>query len=77
MDNWQLFVILALGIILLLTLTTLWLVLEEDDPEYTPIISQEDAHLVEFLETRQALNEDFLIAQKELLETLNRERRQL
>lgn len=76
MDNWQLFVILALGIILLLTLTTLWLVLEEDDPEYTPIISQEDAHLVEFLETRQALNEDFLIAQKELLETLNRERRQ-
>lgn len=77
MDNWQLFVILALGIILLLTLTTLWLVLEEDDPEYTPIISQEDAHLVEFLETRQALNEDFLIAQKELLETLNREGRQL
>lgn len=77
MDNWQLFVILALGIILLLTLTTLWLVLEEDDPEYTPIISQEDAHLVEFLETRQVLNEDFLVAQKELLETLNRERRQL
>ncbi|MGU7929908.1 hypothetical protein ACS6ZM_04005 [Streptococcus suis] len=73
MDNWQLFVILALGIILLLTLTTLWLVLEEDDPEYTPIISQEEAHLVEFLETRQAINKDFLVAQKELLDVLKHE----
>lgn len=39
----------------------------------TEIYSQDEIALAEFLETREAINEDFLIAQKKLLETLNNE----
>ncbi|MBS6760563.1 MAG: hypothetical protein KH232_02665 [Streptococcus salivarius] len=41
----------------------------------TEIYSQDEIALAKFLETREAINEDFLIAQKKLLETLNNERR--
>ena len=50
---------------------------EEEKPkaETSELCTEEELALVEFLETRQAINEDFLVAQKKLLETLNHERR--
>ena len=50
---------------------------EEEKPkaETSEPFTEEELALVEFLETRQAINEDFLVAQKKLLETLNHERR--
>lgn len=50
---------------------------EEEKPkaETSELFTEEELALVEFLETRQAINEDFLVAQKNLLETLNHERR--
>lgn len=73
-----------LYIIALLALTVLFflglVLLEYGEDETTSnnpteIYSQEEIALAEFLETRKAINEDFLIAQKKLLETLNNERR--
>ena len=76
MDIWQILVIFCLGALFSLTLVTAWLC-EEDEEISKPqvIYSEEDLILSEFLETRQAINEDFLVAQKKLLENLNHERR--
>ena len=76
MDIWQILVIFCLGALFSLTLVTVWLS-EEDEEISKPqaIYSEEDLILSEFLETRQAINEDFLVAQKELLDILKRERR--
>ncbi|HHW4949036.1 TPA: hypothetical protein ACU0L0_000592 [Streptococcus suis] len=78
MDIWQILAIFCLGALLSLTLIAIWLG-EEDDKVESPKLqitfSEEDLALTEFLETRQAINEDFLVAQKELLDTLKRERR--
>ncbi|HFI0035231.1 TPA: hypothetical protein ACGOTT_000118 [Streptococcus suis] len=75
MDNLENFILFLMGVASLLALTALWLVLKEEEFEDSQIILQEDTHWTEFLETRQAINEDFLVAQKKLLENLNHERR--
>lgn len=74
MDVWQILVIFCLGSLFSLTLVTVWLS-EEDEEISKPqaIYSEEDLILSEFLETRQAINEDFLVAQKELLDVLKHE----
>lgn len=74
MDIWQISVIFCLGALFSLTLVTVWLS-EEDEEISKPqvIYSEEDLILSEFLETRQAINEDFLVAQKELLDVLKHE----
>lgn len=76
MDIWQILVIFCLGALFSLTLVTAWLS-EEDEEISKPqvIYSEEDLILSEFLEARQAINEDFLVAQKELLDILKYERR--
>lgn len=74
MGIWQILVIFCLGALFSLTLVTVWLS-EEDEEISKPqvIYSEEDLILSEFLETRQAINEDFLVAQKELLDVLKHE----
>lgn len=74
MDIWQILVIFCLGALFSLTLVIVWLS-EEDEEISKPqvIYSEEDLILSEFLETRQAINEDFLVAQKELLDVLKHE----
>ncbi|HEL0726946.1 TPA: hypothetical protein TVR14_000431 [Streptococcus equi subsp. zooepidemicus] len=72
---------IALATITALFIIGLTLIALADEEEETPknetsdFFTEEELALVEFLETRQAINEDFLVAQKKLLETLNHERR--
>ncbi|HEM3632299.1 TPA: hypothetical protein ACGO2A_001139 [Streptococcus suis] len=78
MDIWQILAIFCLGALFSLTLIAIWLgeedgKVESSKPQVT--FSEEELALTEFLETRQAINEDFLVAQKKLLENLNHERR--
>ncbi|CYX37142.1 hypothetical protein [Streptococcus suis] len=79
MTIWQILAIFCLGALLSLTLIAIWLGEEEDDKVESPKLqitfSEEDLALTEFLETRQAINEDFLVAQKELLDILKCEKR--
>lgn len=78
MDIWQILAIFYLGALFSLTLIAIWLGEEDDKVESSKpqvTFSEEDLALTEFLETRQAINEDFLVAQKELLDILKRERR--
>ncbi|WP_449456300.1 hypothetical protein [Streptococcus suis] len=78
MDIWQILAIFCLGALFSLTLIAIWLSEEEGKVESSKpqvTFSEEELALTEFLETRQAINEDFLVAQKELLDTLKRERR--
>lgn len=72
--NWYLIALLVLAVLFFLGLV----LLEYGEDEITSnnpteIYSQDEIALAEFLETREAINEDFLIAQKKLLETLNNE----
>ncbi|MDO4902602.1 MAG: hypothetical protein Q4A21_03595 [bacterium] len=77
MENWQIWYFLGLAFLFLLGLLLLSLS-EEDEQnqaEHTEAYSKEDLALLEFLETRQAVNEDFLKAQNQLLKELFDERR--
>ena len=74
--NWYLIALLVLAVLLFLGLVLLEYGEDETTSNNpTESYSQDEIALAEFLETREAINEDFLIAQKKLLETLNNERR--
>ncbi|MBF0775355.1 hypothetical protein BVE84_02275 [Streptococcus azizii] len=72
MENWQIWCFLGLAFIFFLGLFLIALGEEEEQAE---TYSQEELALLEFLETRQAVNEDFLKAQNQLLKELFDERR--
>ena len=72
--NWYLIALLVLAVLFFLGLVLLEYGEDETTSNNpTEIYSQYEIALAEFLETREAINEDFLIAQKKLLETLNNE----
>ena len=72
--NWYLIARLVLAVLFFLGLVLLEYGEDETTSNNpTEIYSQDEIALAEFLETREAINEDFLIAQKKLLETLNNE----
>lgn len=72
--NWHLIALLVLAVLFFLGLVLLEYGEDETTSNNpTEIYSQDEIALAEFLETREAINEDFLIAQKKLLETLNNE----
>lgn len=73
METWQIALILGAGLLFLLGLFLIALGDEEEKKANT--FTQEDLALAEFLETRQAVNEDFLKAQNQLLKELFDERR--
>lgn len=74
--NWYLIALLVLAVLFFLGLVLLEYGEDETTSNNpTENYSQDEIDLAEFLETREAINEDFLIAQKKLLETLNNERR--
>lgn len=76
--DWNLIALMALSALCVLGMTLVALDDEEEEKpkaETSELFTEEELALVEFLETRQAINEDFLVAQKKLLETLNHERR--
>ena len=76
--DWNLIALMALSALCVLGMTLDALDDEEEEKpkaETSELFTEEELALVEFLETRQAINEDFLVAQKNLLETLNHERR--
>jgi len=76
--DWNLIALMALSALCVLGMTLIALDDEEEEKpkaETSELFTEEELALVEFLETRQAINEDFLVAQKKLLETLNHERR--
>lgn len=74
--NWYLIALLVLAVLFFLGLVLLEYGKDETTSNNpTENYSQDEIALAEFLETREAINEDFLIAQKKLLETLNNERR--
>ncbi|MDO4902458.1 MAG: hypothetical protein Q4A21_02825 [bacterium] len=77
METWQIALILGAGLLFLLGLFLIALGEEEErkQAEQLETYSQEDLALAEFLETRQAVNEDFLKAQNQLLKELFDERR--
>ena len=72
--NWYLIALLVLAVLFFLGLVLLEYGEDETTSNNpTEIYLQDEIALAEFLETREAINEDFLIAQKKLLETLNNE----
>ena len=72
--NWYLIALLVLAVLFFIGLVLLEYGEDETTSNNpTEIYSQDEIALAEFLETREAINEDFLIAQKKLLETLNNE----
>lgn len=74
--NWYLIALLALAIFFLLGLV--FLGLEEDEKpskKSGEVYSKEELTLADFLDTRQAINEDFLLAQHQLLKQLLDEQR--
>ncbi|WP_304948826.1 hypothetical protein [Streptococcus sinensis] len=76
--DWNLIALMALSALCVLGMTLIALDDEEEEKpkaETSELFTEEELALVEFLETREAINEDFLVAQKKLLETLNHERR--
>lgn len=76
--DWNLITLMALSALCVLGLTLIALDDEDEEKpkaETSELFTEEELALVEFLETRQVINEDFLVAQKKLLETLNHERR--
>lgn len=72
MEIWHILSLVGLGLSLVLLLTAIWIFYDEYDEVdgQAPTYSQEDMDLAEFLETRQAVNEDFLSAQNQLLKEL-------
>lgn len=77
MEDWQIWCLLGLAFLFLLGLFLIALSEEEEEKQAKQLetYSQEDLALAEFLETRQAVNEDFLKAQNQLLKELFDERR--
>lgn len=73
METWQIALILGAGLLFLLGLFLI--ALGEEEEKKVNTFTQEDLALAEFLETRQAVNEDFLKAQNLLLKQLFDERR--
>ncbi|AZR97997.1 hypothetical protein XK27_03260 [Streptococcus suis] len=76
--DWNSIALVLLSALCILGLALITLVDEEEEPQESETFDfsiEEELALAEFLETRQAINEDFLVAQKKLLETLNHERR--
>lgn len=76
METWQIWCLLGLAVLFLLGLFLITLSEEEERKQIEQLetYSQEDLALLEFLETRQAVNEDFLKAQNQLLKELFDER---
>ncbi|MBO4127021.1 hypothetical protein [Streptococcus suis] len=81
MEIWQILSLIGLGLSFILLVISLFLLYQEFDeedeedkedekPNQHLAYSQEDLALAEFLETRQAVNEDFLSAQNQLLKEL-------
>ncbi|MFM0773124.1 hypothetical protein [Streptococcus suis] len=76
--DWNSIALVLLSALCILGLALITLVDEEEEPQESEtfdFFTEEELALAEFLETRQAINEDFLVAQKKLLENLNYERR--
>ncbi|HEM5030369.1 TPA: hypothetical protein U1199_000468 [Streptococcus suis] len=76
--DWNSIALVLLSALCILGLALIALVDEEEEPQESEafdFFTEEELALAEFLETRQAINEDFLVVQKELLDTLKRERR--
>ncbi|HEM4420146.1 TPA: hypothetical protein U1275_001667 [Streptococcus suis] len=76
--DWNSIALVLLSALCILGLALITLVDEEEEPQESEtfdFFTEEELALTEFLETRQAINEDFLVAQKKLLENLNHERR--
>ncbi|ATZ03900.1 hypothetical protein [Streptococcus suis] len=76
--DWNSIALVLLSALCILGLALITLMDEEEElqeSETFDFFTEEELALAEFLETRQAINEDFLVAQKELLDTLKRERR--
>lgn len=79
--DWNSIALVSLSALCILGLALIALVDEVDEEEESQesetfdFFTEGELALAEFLETRQAINEDFLVAQKKLLETLNHERR--
>lgn len=74
--NWYLIALLGLAIFFLLGLV--FFGLEEDEKtskKSGEVYSEEELALADFLDTRQAINEDFLLAQHQLLKQLLDEQR--
>ena len=76
--DWNSNALVLLSALCILGLALIALVDEEEESQESEtfdFFTEEELALAEFLETRQAINEDFLVAQKKLLENLNHERR--
>ena len=76
--DWNSIALVLLSALCILGLALVTLVDEEEEPQESEafdFFTEEELALAKFLETRQAINEDFLVAQKKLLENLNHERR--
>lgn len=76
--DWNSIALVLLSALCILGLALIALVDEEEESQESEtfvFFAEEELALAEFLETRQAINEDFLVAQKKLLENLNHERR--
>ena len=76
--DWNSIALVLLSALCILGLALIALVDEEEESQESEtfdFFTEEELALAEFLETRQAINEDFLVAQKKLLENLNHERR--
>lgn len=76
--DWNSIALVLLSALCILGLALITLVDEEEEPQESETFdfsTEEELALAEFLETRQVINEDFLVAQRKLLETLNHESR--
>ena len=76
--DWNSIALVLLSALCILGLALIALVDEEEESQESEtfdFFTEEELALAEFLETRQAINEDFLVAQRKLLETLNHESR--
>ena len=76
--DWNSIALVLLSALCILGLALVTLVDEEEESQESEtfdFFTEEELALADFLETRQAINEDFLVAQKKLLENLNHERR--
>ncbi|HFI0218052.1 TPA: hypothetical protein ACGO59_000901 [Streptococcus suis] len=76
--DWNSIALVLLSALCILGLALIALVDEEEESQESEtfdFFTEGELALAEFLETCQAINEDFLVAQKKLLETLNHERR--
>ena len=76
--DWNSIALVLLSALCILGLALIALVDEEEESQESEtfdFFAEEELALAEFLETRQAINEDFLVAQKKLLENLNHDRR--